>query len=91
MSDLPHKIFIESRLKWCVTCVYQCTILVPAEGQLGVNLTVVPSFHSHLETMAALGRAELLEDITFSYLLEEDKTNTISLGGPFPPSVDPTR
>ena len=66
-------------------------MIVPAEGQLGVNLTVVPSFHSHLETMAALGRAELTEDISFSYLLEENKSNTISLDGPFPPSIDPTR
>ena len=61
------------------------------EGLLGVNLTVVPEFHSHLEAMTSLTLPELTSHISFSYLLEEEKNNVISLEGPFTHSMDPTR
>ena len=61
------------------------------EGLLGVNLTVIPEFHSHLEAMTSLTPPELTSHISFSYLLEEEKNNVISLEGPFTHSVDPTR
>ena len=61
------------------------------EGLLGVNLTVIPEFHSHLESMTSLTAQELTSHISFSYLLEEEKNNVISLEGPFTHSVDPTR
>ena len=62
-----------------------------AESKLGVNLTVVPEFHSHLESMGSLTREELLSHISFSYLLEQHNNNVISLPGPFPQSIDPSR
>ena len=62
-----------------------------AEQNLGLNLTVVPQFHSHLETMSSLTPDELLSDISFSYLLEDQKVNVVDISGPFPQSVDPTR
>ena len=61
------------------------------ESQLNINLTVVPQFHSHLESMSSLSPEELQSDISFSYLLEDNKTNVVPLPGPFPPSIDPTR
>jgi len=61
------------------------------EQNLGLNLTVVPQFHSHLESMSSLTPDELESDISFSYLLEDNKINVVDVGGPFPPSVDPTR
>ena len=62
-----------------------------SEGLLGVNLTVIPEFHSHLEAMTSLTPPDLTSHISFSYLLEEEKNNVISLEGPFTHSVDPTR
>ena len=62
-----------------------------AEQNLGLNLTVVPQFHSHLETMSSLTPDELVSDISFSYLLEDKKVNVVDISGPFPQSVDPTR
>ena len=62
-----------------------------AEQNLGLNLTVVPQFHSHLETMSSLTPDELVSDISFSYLLEDQKVNVVDISGPFPQSVDPTR
>lgn len=61
------------------------------EQNLGLNLTVVPEFHSHLETMSSLTPDELVSDISFSYLLEDQKVNVVDISGPFPQSVDPTR
>ena len=54
-------------------------------------MTVIPEFHSHLEAMTSLTSPELISHISFSYLLEEEKNNVISLEGPFTHSVDPTR
>ena len=61
------------------------------ESQLNINLTVIPQFHSHLESMASLSQEQLQNDISFSYLLEDNKTNVVPLHGPFPSSIDPTR
>jgi len=61
------------------------------ESQLNINLTVVPQFHSHLESMTSLSPEELQNDISFSYSLEKNKTNVVPLSGPFPTSIDPTR
>lgn len=61
------------------------------EHKLGINLTVVQEFHSHLEPMALLTKEELNTHISFSYLMEGTKTNTVSISGPFSPSIDPTR
>lgn len=61
------------------------------EHKLGINLTVVPEFHSHLEPMGLLTREELDTHISFSYLMEGGRDNIVSITGPFPPSIDPTR
>jgi len=60
------------------------------EHHLKVPLTVVETFHSHLEPMAAI-HGRLADQVSFSYLLEEGRTNVVDIGGPFPPSIDPTR
>jgi len=61
------------------------------EHKLGINLTVIPEFHSHLEPMGLLTEEELETHISFSYLMEGGKSNIVSITGPFPPSIDPTR
>ena len=63
-----------------------------SESKLGVNLTLVPEFHSHLESMASLTRDQLMSHISVSYLLEQGtNNNVVSLDEPFPQSIDPTR
>lgn len=68
-------------------------IIPISEHLLGVNLTVVPQFHSHLEPMSALRLDQLKDQVTLSYLLqrEEVMNNVLSLPGPFPVKADPTR
>ena len=61
------------------------------EHKLGIPLTVVQEFHSHLEPMALLTKEELHTHISFSYLIEGTKSNIVPITGPFPPSIDPTR
>ena len=62
-----------------------------SEYMLGINLTVVPTFHSHLEPMAALRLDELKDQVTLSYLTQGEMKNVLSLKGPFPVEADPTR
>jgi len=61
------------------------------ESKLGFNMTMIPEFHSHLEPMSSLTQEQLQRDISFSYLLEDQKSNVVTLDGPFPSSIDPTR
>ncbi len=62
---------------------------------LGEKLTVVPEFHSHLESMSSIPREELNRQITFSYISppggNADEENVVNVAGPFPKDVDPTR
>jgi len=62
------------------------------EHQLGINLTVIPEFHSHLEPMADMKEDDLHNQISFSYTaVEGNKDNVLDIQGPFSPSIDPTR
>ena len=71
------------------TLSYLTTLIT--EHKLGIPLTVVQEFHSHLEPMALLTKEELHTHISFSYLIEGTKSNIVPITGPFPPSIDPTR
>ena len=73
-----------------------------SEYILGEKLTIVPEFHSHLESMKSIPRNELQNQITFSYIYpdggisgntneEENEENLVNLSGPFSKDVDPTR
>ena len=62
-----------------------------AEYLLGINLTVVPELHSHLEPMGSLRIDELKDQITLSYFSQNGVDNVINLPGPFPKDADPTR
>ena len=73
-----------------------------SEYILGEKLTIVPEFHSHLESMKSIPRNELQNQITFSYIYpdggisgntneEENEENLVNLPGPFSKDVDPTR
>ncbi len=62
-----------------------------AEHLLGERLTVVKTFHSHLEPMKRLRRDELDRQISFSYLTYNGVQNTLDLEGPFAEAADPTR
>lgn len=55
------------------------------EHLLGVKLTQVPQFHSHLEPMNSVDNLD--EQISLSY----NEDNVINLVGPFSTEVDPTR
>ena len=68
-----------------------CKLIFLPESKLGFNLTMIPEFHSHLEPMSSLTQEQLQRDISFSYLLEDQKSNVVTLDGPFPSSIDPTR
>ena len=77
-------------------------IVLISEYILGEKLTIVPEFHSHLESMKSIPRNELQNQITFSYIYpdggisgntneEEIEENLVNLPGPFSKDVDPTR
>ncbi|XP_023331863.1 beta-1,3-N-acetylglucosaminyltransferase manic fringe [Eurytemora carolleeae] len=85
------------------------------DTKLGIHLTEVPEFHSHLEHLNNLQQSNLETSVTLSYSgvetgqktsftyqdtrtqdtdrKQEDKiiANTVTIGGPFSRSVDPTR
>ena len=61
-------------------------------------MTIVPEFHSHLESMKSIRRDELHNQITFSYIYPPggitgniDEENLVNVPGPFSKDVDPTR
>ena len=66
---------------------------------LGEKLTIVPGFHSHLESMKSIPWNKLDQQITFSYIYppggitgnNEDSENLVNVPGPFSKDVDPTR
>lgn len=60
------------------------------EHLLKVPLTVIDTFHSHLEPMEFLRADTFKEQITFSYANIQNDTNTIQIDG-FNRVIDPTR
>ena len=88
-------------LSLCFSFDHQGIVLI-SEYILGEKLTIVPEFHSHLESMKSIPRNELQNQITFSYIYpdggisgntneEENEENLVNLPGPFSKDVDPTR
>ncbi|XP_030646089.1 beta-1,3-N-acetylglucosaminyltransferase lunatic fringe isoform X2 [Chanos chanos] len=68
-----------------------CTIGYIIESVLGVPLTRSNLFHSHLENLQQVSRAELHKQVTLSYGMFENKRNIISMKGAFPIEEDPSR
>ena len=67
-----------------------------AEHLLGVPLTVISDFHSHMEPHKALPGHDsklLAEGISYSYVLKEDPTlsNVLEIPNGLPLEEDPTR
>lgn len=60
------------------------------EHLLKVPLTVIDTFHSHLEPMDILPRESFKEQVTFSYGHIKNDTNILSIDG-FDEKIDPTR
>lgn len=60
------------------------------EHMLKVPLTVIETFHSHLEPMEFLRRETFKEQVTFSYGHIKNDTNTLQIDG-FDVKTDPTR
>lgn len=60
------------------------------EHLLKVPLTVIDTFHSHLEPMEFLRSDTFKDQITFSYANIQNDTNTIQIDG-FNRVIDPTR
>ncbi|ODM92155.1 Fringe glycosyltransferase, partial [Orchesella cincta] len=58
---------------------------------LGRNLTVIPQFHSHFETMRFMDMKNPHPEITFSYVrYADDSLNVLEIDG-FSEEEDPTR
>ena len=63
-----------------------------AERLAETPLTVVPEFHSHLETQALLEESTFADQISFSYSeLDQTRPNIVSIHGKFDQKKDPTR
>lgn len=60
------------------------------EHLLKVPLTVIDTFHSHLEPMEFLRPETFRDQVTFSYANIQNDTNTIVIDG-FDRTIDPTR
>lgn len=60
------------------------------EHMLKVPLTVIETFHSHLEPMEFLRRETFKEQVTFSYGHIKNDTNTLQIDG-LDVKTDPTR
>ncbi|XP_040570024.1 beta-1,3-N-acetylglucosaminyltransferase manic fringe [Lepeophtheirus salmonis] len=61
------------------------------EHLLGDRLTVVPEFHSHLESMKSIKEESLPNQISVSYINYNGVENVINIRGPFSEDIDPTR
>lgn len=60
------------------------------EYLLNVSLTVIETFHSHLEPMEFLRKETFKDQITFSYGHIKNDTNILQIDG-FDTKIDPTR
>ncbi|XP_034043976.1 beta-1,3-N-acetylglucosaminyltransferase lunatic fringe-like [Thalassophryne amazonica] len=66
-----------------------CTVGYIVEALLGVSLTRSALFHSHLENLGLV--LYIHKQVTLSYGTIENRSNTVSLNGPFSLDEDPTR
>ncbi|XP_078273820.1 beta-1,3-N-acetylglucosaminyltransferase lunatic fringe-like isoform X2 [Rhinoraja longicauda] len=68
-----------------------CTIGYIVEAVLGVRLIRSNLFHSHLENLQQVMRADIPNQVTLSYGTFENKRNAINLKGGFSVEEDPSR
>lgn len=66
------------------------TVGYVADHLLGVPLTVIDTFHSHLEPQRFAG-ADLESQISLSYSKYGEEDNVVPVAGPWPAEDDPTR
>ncbi|XP_077380896.1 beta-1,3-N-acetylglucosaminyltransferase manic fringe isoform X2 [Festucalex cinctus] len=68
-----------------------CTVGFIVEKRVGVSMVHCPLFHSHFENLMLLRRASLMQQVTLSYGLLENKMNRVELKGRFSKEEDPSR
>ncbi|KAF2980353.1 hypothetical protein EK904_008292 [Melospiza melodia maxima] len=68
-----------------------CTVGYIIECKVGGQLIPNALFHSHLENLQLIPTSQLLQQVTLSYGVFENKLNVIELSGPFSPQEDPSR
>ncbi|NXT06918.1 MFNG acetylglucosaminyltransferase, partial [Prunella fulvescens] len=67
-----------------------CTVGYIIECKVGGQLIPNALFHSHLENLQLIPTSQLMQQVTLSYGMFEDKLNVIELSGPFSPQEDPS-
>uniref|UniRef100_A0A8C5U4M0 MFNG O-fucosylpeptide 3-beta-N-acetylglucosaminyltransferase n=1 Tax=Malurus cyaneus samueli TaxID=2593467 RepID=A0A8C5U4M0_9PASS len=68
-----------------------CTVGFIIECKVGGQLIPNALFHSHLENLQLIPSSQLVQQVTLSYGVFENKLNVIELSGPFLPQEDPSR
>ncbi|XP_009473458.1 PREDICTED: beta-1,3-N-acetylglucosaminyltransferase manic fringe [Nipponia nippon] len=68
-----------------------CTVGYIIECKVGGHLLPNALFHSHLENLQLIPASQLMQQVTLSYGVFENKLNVIELSGPFSPQEDPSR
>nr|XP_054488266.1 beta-1,3-N-acetylglucosaminyltransferase manic fringe [Agelaius phoeniceus] len=68
-----------------------CTVGYIIECKVGAQLIPNALFHSHLENLQLIPTSQLMQQVTLSYGVFENKLNVIELSGPFSPQEDPSR
>ncbi|NWH94335.1 MFNG acetylglucosaminyltransferase, partial [Aegithalos caudatus] len=68
-----------------------CTVGYIIECKVGGQLIPNSLFHSHLENLQLIPTSQLMQQVTLSYGVFENKLNVIELSGPFSPQEDPSR
>ncbi|NWS36527.1 MFNG acetylglucosaminyltransferase, partial [Polioptila caerulea] len=68
-----------------------CTVGYIIECKVGGQLIPSALFHSHLENLQLIPTSQLMQQVTLSYGVFENKLNVIELSGPFSPQEDPSR
>ncbi|XP_026650379.2 beta-1,3-N-acetylglucosaminyltransferase manic fringe isoform X1 [Zonotrichia albicollis] len=68
-----------------------CTVGYIIECKVGGQLIPNALFHSHLENLQLIPSSQLMQQVTLSYGVFENKLNVIELSGPFSPQEDPSR
>ncbi|XP_075285291.1 beta-1,3-N-acetylglucosaminyltransferase manic fringe isoform X1 [Opisthocomus hoazin] len=67
-----------------------CTVGYIVECKVGGQLLPNALFHSHLENLQLIPPSRLMQQVTLSYGVFENKLNVIELSGPFSPQEDPS-
>ncbi|NWZ42657.1 MFNG acetylglucosaminyltransferase, partial [Brachypodius atriceps] len=67
-----------------------CTVGYIIECKVGGQLIPNALFHSHLENLQLIPTSQLMQQVTLSYGVFENKLNVIELSGPFSPEEDPS-